>query len=104
MVDSSSRRDDVATRATTTTAFSTNEGSIRASRLDLVLAACALEGETASAVRRGLARATADADARETALTRLTADARAFEASASALERGLSRRMESKKSTSKSNS
>ena len=98
MVDSSSRRDDVATRATTTTAFSTNEGSIRASRLDLVLAACALEGETASAVRRGLARATADADARETALTRLTADARAFEASASALERGLSRRMESKRS------
>ena len=95
MVDSSSRRDDVATRATTTMVLSTNEGSIRASRLDLVLAACALEGETASAVRRGLAR--------ETALTRLTADARAFEASASALERGLSRRMESKRSMSRSN-
>ena len=95
IVDSSSGRDDVATRFPSTTRATTTEGLIRASRLDLVLAACALEGETASAVRRGLAR--------ETALTRLTADARAFEASASALERGL-RRMESKKSTSKSKS
>ena len=103
IVDSSSGRDDVATRFPSTTRATTTEGLIRASRLDLVLAACALEGETASAVRRGLARETASAVARETALTRLTADARAFEASASALERGL-RRMESKKSTSKSKS
>jgi len=100
IVDSSSKRPASTTTTTTTT---TADAVDDAHRLDLALAACeSVDGETVGAIRRGFARAVKDANAAATALTRLTADAlpTAFRASASAIERGLTRCVGRRESTS----